>query len=75
MSPKVAVTAVETNIFPLYEIVDGLNYTLNYVSRSLPVEAYLSLQGRYKHLTPEQTREIQAETDRRWADLKQKAAQ
>ena len=75
MSPKLALSAVETNIFPLYEIVDGLDYTINHVSRSLPVEAYLSLQGRYKHLTPEQVREIQAETDRRWADLKGKAAQ
>jgi pyruvate/2-oxoacid:ferredoxin oxidoreductase beta subunit len=75
MSPKVALSAVETNIFPLYEIVDGLDYTINHVSRNLPVEAYLSLQGRYKHLTPEQAREIQAETDRKWADLKGKAAQ
>ena len=73
MSPKVAVAAVETNIFPLYEIVNGLNYTVNHVSKSLPVEAYLTLQGRYKHLTPEQTREIQLEADRRWADLKEKA--
>jgi pyruvate/2-oxoacid:ferredoxin oxidoreductase beta subunit len=75
MSPKVAVAAVETNIFPLYEIVNGLDYTVNHVSKSLPVEAYLSLQGRYKHITPEQVREIQAETDRKWADLKEKAAQ
>jgi pyruvate/2-oxoacid:ferredoxin oxidoreductase beta subunit len=75
MSPKVALSAAETNIFPLYEIVDGLDYTINHVSGNLPVEAYLSLQGRYKHLTPEQVREIQAETDRKWADLKGKAAQ
>jgi pyruvate ferredoxin oxidoreductase beta subunit/2-oxoisovalerate ferredoxin oxidoreductase beta subunit len=75
MSPKVAVAAVETNIFPLYEIVNGLNYTVNHVSKSLPVQAYLTLQGRYKHLTPEQTREIQLETDRRWGDLKEKAVQ
>ena len=75
MSPKVAVAAVETNIFPLYEIVDGLSYTVNHVSKSLPVEAYLTLQGRYRHLTDEQMREIQLETDRRWADLKEKAAQ
>jgi pyruvate/2-oxoacid:ferredoxin oxidoreductase beta subunit len=74
MSPKVAAAAVETNIFPLYEIVNGLEYTLNYVSRGLPVEAYLSLQGRFKHLAPEQVKEIQAETDRKWVDLKEKAA-
>lgn len=75
MSPKVALSAVETNIFPLYEIVNGLEYTITHVSRSLPVETYLSLQGRYKHLTPEQVGDIQAETDRKWADLKGKAAQ
>ncbi|MBN1106792.1 MAG: pyruvate synthase subunit beta [Deltaproteobacteria bacterium] len=74
MSPIVAAAAVETNIFPLYEIVNGLEYTLSHVSRGLPVEAYLSLQGRFKNLTPQQVKEIQAETDRKWADLKEKAA-
>jgi len=74
MGPKSAVAAVETNIFPLYEIVDGLHYNINHVSQSLPVETYLSLQGRYKHLAPEETRAIQTETDRAWADLQEKAA-
>lgn len=74
MGPKSAVAAVETNIFPLYEIVDGLHYNINHMSQSLPVETYLSLQGRYKHLGPEETRTIQAETDRAWADLQEKAA-
>jgi len=74
MGPKSAVAAVETNIFPLYEIVDGLHYNINHVSQSLPVETYLSLQGRYKHLAPEETRAIQTETDRAWADLQEKTA-
>lgn len=74
MGPKSAVAAVETNIFPLYEIVDGLHYNINHMSQSLPVETYLSLQGRYKHLGPEETRTIQTETDRAWADLQEKAA-
>jgi len=74
MAPKAGILAVETNIFPLYEIEDGRNCTINYHSRGLPVEDYFSLQGRYKHLTPEQIREVQAETDRAWQDLKEKAA-
>ena len=74
MGPKSAVAAVETNIFPLYEIVDGLHYNINHMSQNLPVETYLSLQGRYKHLGPEETRAIQTETDRAWADLQEKAA-
>lgn len=72
MSPKVARAAVETNIFPLYEIINGLQYTINYVSQSLPVETYLDLQGRYSHLTREEIRLIQAETDRSWRELRKR---
>jgi len=74
MAVKVAMMSVETNVFPLYEIEGGLNYTINYYSRNLAVEKYLMIQGRYKHLKPEQIRDIQAETDRAWADLLEKAA-
>jgi pyruvate/2-oxoacid:ferredoxin oxidoreductase beta subunit len=73
LGPKVAVAAVETNIFPLYEIVDGIHYTINHESRSLPVETYLMMQGRYKHLGQEEVQAIQTETDRAWADLHFKA--
>jgi pyruvate/2-oxoacid:ferredoxin oxidoreductase beta subunit len=69
MAVKVAMLSVETNIFPLYEIEDGLTYTINYQSRNLPVERYLEVQGRYRHLTPEQTAIIQAEADRNWQEL------
>ena len=74
MSPIAAAAAVETNIFPLYEIVDGLQYTLNYQSQGLPVDTYLKMQGRFKHLGEEEIQTIQAETDRAWAALQQKAA-
>ena len=74
MAVKVAMMSVETNVFPLYEIEDGLKYTINYYSRDLAVEKYLMIQGRYKHLKTDQIRTIQAETDRAWADLQEKAA-
>lgn len=74
LSPKVAVAAVETNIFPLYEIIDGLHFTINHFSKNLPVRTYLSLQGRYRHLTENEEEDIQQETDRAWADLQAKAA-
>ncbi|MEJ2723462.1 MAG: thiamine pyrophosphate-dependent enzyme [Deltaproteobacteria bacterium] len=73
MAPKVAVAAVETNVFPLYEILDGTEYKINYLSKSLPVETYLSLQGRFKHLTDEEIKSIQRETDRFWENLTFKA--
>lgn len=73
MSPVAAAAAVETNIFPLYEIVDGLRYTLNHHSKNLPVERYLTVQGRFRHLTPDQVEAVQTETDRAWSDLRKKA--
>jgi pyruvate/2-oxoacid:ferredoxin oxidoreductase beta subunit len=73
MAVKVAMLSVETNIFPLYEIEDGLKYTINYRSRRLPVERYLEVQGRYRHLKPEQTVLIQNEVDRSWEELSARA--
>jgi pyruvate/2-oxoacid:ferredoxin oxidoreductase beta subunit len=73
MAPKVSTLAVETNIFPLYEIRDGLKYQITYNSKGLSVEEYLSVQGRYTHLKPEQIKSIQSETDRTWRDLNAKA--
>lgn len=73
MAPKISTLAVETNIFPLYEIIDGLQYRITYHSKGLPVEEYLSAQGRYSHLGPDQIDSIQTETVRSWQDLKEKA--
>jgi pyruvate/2-oxoacid:ferredoxin oxidoreductase beta subunit len=73
MAPKATVAAVETNIFPLYEVFDGTRYVMSYASKGLKVETYLSLQGRYKHLGQEEFRAIQAETDRAWKELQRKS--
>jgi pyruvate/2-oxoacid:ferredoxin oxidoreductase beta subunit len=74
MAVKVAMLSVETKVFPLYEIEDGLRFTINHEPLGLPVEKYLMTQGRYKHLNPEQIESIQAETDQTWTDLREKAA-
>jgi pyruvate/2-oxoacid:ferredoxin oxidoreductase beta subunit len=69
MAVKAAMLSVETNVFPLYEIEDGVNYTLNYESKGLPIEDYLMIQGRYRHLKPEQIELMQAEVERNLDDL------
>lgn len=74
MAVKVAMLSVETDIFPLYEILDGIEYTINHKSRGLPVEKYLTLQGRYKHLGEKEIQAIQAETDRSCAELRYKTS-
>ena len=74
MAVQVAMLSVETNVFPLYEIEDGVNYTLNHEPKNLPIEEYLNVQGRYKHLKPEQIQIMQAEADRNMDDLKARIA-
>jgi pyruvate/2-oxoacid:ferredoxin oxidoreductase beta subunit len=73
MAPKTAVVAVETNVFPLREIFDGTEYKINDLSKGLPVETYLSLQGRLSHLGDEDIQAVQRETDRFWENLRVKA--
>lgn len=72
VSPHCGVAAVECNIFPLYEIVDGLQYAITHRPAGLPVQTYLDLQGRYKHLTEKEIEAIQSEADRMWRDLQEK---
>jgi pyruvate ferredoxin oxidoreductase beta subunit len=66
--------AVQTGIFPLYEIEHG-RYMMNADPPKLkPVEEYLKLQGRYRHLTGEQIQEIQQMVNEDYVKLKEKAA-
>lgn len=74
MAPKVAALAVETNVFPLYEIEDGVRYRISYRSRGLPIEKYLSAQGRFRHLSTEQIQVLQTEVDRNWAEIQRREA-
>ena len=71
LSVKVARLAVQTNIFPLYEVEDGINYTLNYEGHR-KVKDYLEIQGRFKHLTDEDTHQIQSLVDEDWKLLLKK---
>ena len=72
MSVKIARLAVQTNIFPLYEIENGTRYTLNYKGDH-PVEDYLQTQGRFKHLRTEDILTIQRMVAEDWNNLLRKA--
>ena len=66
--------AVETGIFPLYEVENG-KYKLSIDLPQLrPVTDYLKLQGRFRHLSEAVINEIQQRVDEEYAKLKEKAA-
>ncbi|SFN03543.1 3-methyl-2-oxobutanoate dehydrogenase subunit beta [Thermodesulforhabdus norvegica] len=73
MSIKIARMAVQTNIFPLYEVENGTKYTINYHSKGYLVKEYFRLQGRFRHLTEEDLEQIQEMVNEDWRLLLQKA--
>jgi len=65
--------AVETGVFPLYEIDNG-QYKLNVNPAVLkPVKDYLKLQGRFNHLTDAVVQQIQERVTKEFEELKKKA--
>ncbi len=71
---EISKLAVETGIFPLYEVENG-RYKLNVDKPELkPVEEYLKLQGRFRHLLEGDVKEIQEHVNEEYAKLKAKVA-
>jgi len=74
LSVKLGKLAVETAIFPLYEVENG-HYKLNVDPPKLkPVEEYLKPQGRFRHLLEGEVKEIQEHVNEEYAKLKAKVA-
>lgn len=74
---SVIAAAVDSCYFPLYEIEKGrthISYNPEDKNKKIPIENWLSMMGRTKHLCKDEYKEIrdsiQAETDLRWQRLK-----
>jgi len=73
LSIKLGRLAVETGIFPLYEVEHG-KYRLNIDFPKLkPVKEYIKLQGRFRHLTEEMIDEIQKRIEHEVGQLRERA--
>jgi pyruvate/2-oxoacid:ferredoxin oxidoreductase beta subunit len=67
---KIARLAVESGLWPLYEILDGRHFKLTYKPRELkPVSETLKIQGRFRHLKDEEIASIQKTTTESWSRL------
>jgi len=61
--------AVQTGIFPLYEVENG-KYRLNInLAQRQPVQEYLKLQGRFRHLSEAEVKVIQDRVDKEYVEL------
>ena len=64
----IARLAIKTCVTPIYEIENGV-LKLNKIDNKMPVEEYLKLQGRFKHLTKELISQTQRYVDERYKFL------
>ncbi len=74
-SIQLARLAVETGIFPLYEIDKGKHRITMNLEKLVPVKQYLKKQGRFRRLSPEMMEEIQERVCKEWQELREKAEQ
>ena len=61
--------AVLSRVFPLFEVFGGKEYKLDTRYEKIPVEDYLSVQGRFKAMSKDQYSAIQSSVDSRWEEL------
>ncbi len=66
---KTARMAVDSGIFPLYEVEDGIDYRMTINTRNQAINAYLQQQKRYRHLSDKDIATMQADVDKEWEYL------
>jgi len=72
---KLGRLVVETGIFPLYEVENGkYRMTMEIPKKLRPVEDYLKLQGRFRHLNADDIEKVQALVNKEWRKLMNKVA-
>ena len=65
--------AVETGVFPLYEVINGEYHISVDLPDLKPVSEYLKKQGRFKHLTDDNIAKIQRRVEEDYVKLREKA--
>ncbi len=70
---EVARKAVDSKVFPLYEIVNG-ELTITRRGKGIPVSEYLSIQGRFGHLSDDDVANMQRGVEEAYAELEKRAA-
>jgi len=72
LSVEVARLAVQSRVFPLYEVIDGENWQLSSMPEKIDVKPYLKIQGRFKSMSQEEEQRFQENVDRAWRSLQRR---
>jgi pyruvate ferredoxin oxidoreductase beta subunit len=66
---KIARLAVQTRVFPLYEVIDGKYFLNRRINKPKPVTEYLKLQKRFSHLTAGDIEVIQENVNKEYEHI------
>ena len=67
---KVAKEMVLSGMWPLYEVINGESFRITYLPKELkPVKDVLKMQGRFRHITEDEIKEIQDDVTAYWGRL------
>jgi len=73
LSVRLGRLAVQTGVFPLYEIENGKYKMSMEISEFKPLQEYLKYQGRFRHLSEDNIKEIQERVIEEYNKIKEKA--
>jgi pyruvate ferredoxin oxidoreductase beta subunit len=73
MTIEISKLAFNTCVYPLYEIENGIVKISKEPAEKVPVAEYLKLQGRFKHLSEDEIKQVQQNVDMNWEKLKKLA--
>jgi pyruvate/2-oxoacid:ferredoxin oxidoreductase beta subunit len=63
---EIARLSVETSIFPLFEVENGVKLTITHTPKGLPVSEYVKPQQRFRSMSQEDLARIERDVQNRW---------
>lgn len=70
---RISKIAVDSRIFPLYEVIDGKYELGRHRKNPSPIEDYLKVQGRFKHMDQTHVQQMKENVDMNFAELERLA--
>jgi len=73
-SVRLSRMAVQSRVFPLLEVEDGIHWKVQQPKETIPVRDYIKAQGRFSHLKEADIEAIEKDVDESWELLLAKAS-